>query len=221
MRDGYRVVDAVAHVIEPDDLWARYFDQSLAIAAAPEPSVRIGSTACHQHTDGRETDPRPSRRPARRAHLGPSWCSHAYGFVAVPTADMDVEGVSRSSIRRTALRPQQQSTRIGGTCRVQQLAGRLLRRRPRAPRGVGMIAQIRTPRRQVPRRRPRVPSRVRGRTRSAAATSTAMSRCGSASERLMTIGLQEADAPPKPGRPATSAEQKHICSHPMEQMVRP
>ena len=29
MKDGYRVVDADAHVIEPDDLWARYFDASL------------------------------------------------------------------------------------------------------------------------------------------------------------------------------------------------
>ena len=29
MKDGFRVVDADAHVIEPDDLWARYFDESL------------------------------------------------------------------------------------------------------------------------------------------------------------------------------------------------
>ena len=74
MKHDYQVIDADAHVIEPDDLWSRYFDPELAHRAPRHLNLTF-TLEVDGHTintpDGLGTRKyERANRPARRTHLG-------------------------------------------------------------------------------------------------------------------------------------------------------
>ena len=89
MRHDYQVIDADAHVIEPDDLWSRYFDPELA-HRAPRHLNRAFAIEVDGHAINTPADWEPGNTTF--AELFPN--AYARGFDAVAQlADMDVEGV--------------------------------------------------------------------------------------------------------------------------------
>jgi predicted TIM-barrel fold metal-dependent hydrolase len=244
VRDGYRVVDADAHVIEPDDLWARYFEPTLRDRAPRHlnrafaiqvDGVPINTPADWEtDTSAEQTARRDERISATFAELFPT--AYARGFDAVAQlADMDLEGVDLAFLypsyglfatASNALDP----TIASATCRAYNswLADFCGGDRERL-HGVGMIA-LQDPDaaaaealrvhddlgfRAVFAR----PNPIGGRNLDDPAYEPVWKAL---SERHMAIGLHEGGMPPLPQAGSdrlSNAEQKHICSHPMEQMV--
>jgi predicted TIM-barrel fold metal-dependent hydrolase len=244
VKDGYRVVDADAHVIEPDDLWARYFEPSLRDRAPRHlnrafaiqvDGVPINTPADWEtDTSAEQTARRDERISATFAELFPA--AYARGFDAVAQlADMDIEGVDLAFLypsyglfatASNALDPMI----AAATCRAYNnwLADFCSGDRERL-HGVGMIA-LQDPDaaaaevlrvhddlgfRAVFAR----PNPIAGRNLDDPAYEPVWKAL---SERRMTIGLHEGGMPPLPQAGSdrlSNAEQKHICSHPMEQMV--
>ena len=56
MKQGYRVVDADAHVIEPADLWDRYLDPAIRDGSVPGP---VASRPCAETVKVRDLRPCP------------------------------------------------------------------------------------------------------------------------------------------------------------------
>ncbi len=245
VKDGYRVVDADAHVIEPDDLWARYFDAVAARPRARDTSTarsRSRSTACRStrpadwetDTSAEQTARRDERISATFAELFPA--AYARGFDAVAQlADMDIEGVDLAFLYPSYGLFATASNELdpviaAATSRAYNnwLADFCGGDRDRL-HGVGMIA-LQDPDaaaaevlrvhddlgfRAVFAR----PNPIAGRNLDDPAYEPVWKAL---SERQMTIGLHEGGMPPLPQAGSdrlTNAEQKHICSHPMEQMV--
>jgi predicted TIM-barrel fold metal-dependent hydrolase len=244
MKDGYRVVDADAHVIEPDDLWARYFEESLRDRAPRHlnrafaiqvDGLSINTPADWEtDTSAEQTARRDERISATFAELFPA--AYERGFDAVAQlADMDVEGVDLAflypSFGLFATASSELDPAIAtATCHAYNnwLADFCAADGDRL-HGVGMIA-LQDPDaaavevlrvhddlgfRAVFAR----PNPISGRNLDDPAYEPVWKAL---SERQMTIGLHEGGMPPLPQAGSdrlTNAEQKHICSHPMEQMV--
>ena len=244
MKDGYRVVDADAHVIEPDDLWARYFDASLRDRAPKHlnrafaiqvDGVPINTPADWEtETSAEQTARRDERISATFAEIFPA--AYARGFDAVAQlADMDVEGVDLAFLYPSYGLFATASSELDpviatATCRAYNnwLSDFCAGDRDRL-HGVGMIA-LQDPDgaaaevlrihddlgfRAVFTR----PNPIGGRNLD---DPTYEPVWKALSERQMTLGLHEGGMPPLPQAGSdrlTNAEQKHICSHPMEQMV--
>jgi predicted TIM-barrel fold metal-dependent hydrolase len=244
MKDGFRVVDADAHVIEPDDLWARYFDASLRDRAPRHlnrafaiqvDGVPINTPADWEtETSAEQTARRDERISATFAELFPA--AYARGFDAVAQlADMDVEGVDLAFLYPSYGLFATASSELdpiiaAATCRAYNnwLAdfcggdGERLH-------GIGMVAL------QDPDAAAAEVLRVHDDLGFRAVFARPNPICGrnlddpayepvwkALSERQMTLGLHEGGMPPLPQAGSdrlTNAEQKHICSHPMEQMV--
>jgi predicted TIM-barrel fold metal-dependent hydrolase len=244
VKDGYRVVDADAHVIEPDDLWEHYFDASL-VDRAPRhlnrafaiqvDGVPINTPADWEtETSAEQTARRDERISATFAELFPA--AYERGFDAVAQlADMDVEGVDLAFLYPSYGLFATASNDLdpviaAATCRAYNnwLADFCGGDRERL-HGVGMIA-LQDPDaaaaevlrvhddlgfRAVFAR----PNPITGRNLDDVAYEPVWKAL---SERQMTLGLHEGGMPPLPQAGSdrlTNAEQKHICSHPMEQMV--
>jgi predicted TIM-barrel fold metal-dependent hydrolase len=244
MKAGYQVIDADAHVIEPDDLWARYFDPDLA-DRAPRHLNRAFAIEVDGHPINTPADWEPgnsSEQTARRderisatfAELFPN--AYARGFDAVgQLADMEVEGVDLAFLYPSyglfATASSDLDPAIAdATCRAYNnwLADFCAADGTRL-HGVGMIA-LQDPERAADEA-VRVheelgfrgvfarPNPIRGRNLDDPAYDPVWRAL---SELGMTIGLHEGGMPPLPQAGSdrlTNAEQKHICSHPMEQMV--
>jgi len=244
MKDGYRVVDADAHVIEPDDLWARYFEESLRDRAPRHlnrafaiqvDGVSINTPADWEtDTSAEQTARRDERISATFAELFPA--AYERGFDAVAQlADMDVEGVDLAflypSFGLFATASSELDPAIAtATCHAYNnwLADFCAADGDRL-HGVGMIAL------QDPDAAAVEVLRVHDDLGFRAVFARPNPICGrnlddpayepvwkALSERQMTIGLHEGGMPPLPQAGSdrlTNAEQKHICSHPMEQMV--
>jgi predicted TIM-barrel fold metal-dependent hydrolase len=244
VKGGYRVVDADAHVIEPDDLWARYFEPSLRDRAPRHlnrafaiqvDGVPINTPADWEtDTSAEQTARRDERISATFAELFPA--AYARGFDAVAQlADMDIEGVDLAFLYPSyglfATASNELDPMIAAaTCRAYNnwLADFCGGDRDRL-HGVGMIA-LQDPDaaaaevlrvhddlgfRAVFAR----PNPIAGRNLDDPAYEPVWKAL---SERRMTIGLHEGGMPPLPQAGSdrlSNAEQKHICSHPMEQMV--
>ena len=244
MKDGFRVVDADAHVIEPDDLWARYFDASLRDRAPRHlnrafaiqvDGVPINTPADWEtETSAEQTARRDERISATFRELFPS--AYERGFDAVAQlADMDIEGVDLAFLYPSYGLFATASNELdpviaAATCRAYNnwLADFCGGDRERL-HGVGMIA-LQDPDaaaaevlrvhddlgfRAVFAR----PNPIAGRNLDDPAYESVWKAL---SERQMTLGLHEGGMPPLPQAGSdrlTNAEQKHICSHPMEQMV--
>ena len=244
MKDGYRVVDADAHVIEPDDLWTRYIDESLRRRAPRHlnrafaievDGLPINTPADWEtETSAEQTARRDERISATFAELFPA--AYARGFDAVAQlTDMDVEGVDLAflypsyglfAVASSDLDP----VIAAATCRAYNnwLADFCGGDRERL-HGVGMIAL------QDPDAAAAEVLRVHDELGFRAVFARPNPICGrnlddsayepvwkALSERRMTLGLHEGGMPPLPQAGSdrlTNAEQKHICSHPMEQMV--
>jgi len=244
MKDGYRVVDADAHVIEPDDLWTRYIDESLRRRAPRHlnrafaievDGLPINTPADWEtETSAEQTARRDERISATFAELFPA--AYARGFDAVAQlTDMDVEGVDLAflypsyglfAVASSDLDP----LIAAATCRAYNnwLADFCGGDRERL-HGVGMIAL------QDPDAAAAEVLRVHDELGFRAVFARPNPICGrnlddsayepvwkALSERRMTLGLHEGGMPPLPQAGSdrlTNAEQKHICSHPMEQMV--
>lgn len=244
MKHDFRVIDADAHVIEPDDLWSRYFDPEL-MHRAPRHLNRAFAIEVDGHAINTPADWEPgntSEQTARRderisatfAELFPR--AYARGFDAVAQlADMDVEGVDLAflypSFGLFATASNELDPVIAdATCRAYNnwLADFCRGDRDRLF-GVGMLA-LQDPERAAAEAR-RVhdelgfravfarPNPIHGRNLDDPAYDPVWRTL---SEAQMTIGLHEGGMPPLPqvgSDRLTNAEQKHICSHPMEQMV--
>jgi len=244
MKDGYRVVDADAHVIEPDDLWARYFEESLRDRAPRHlnrafaiqvDGLSINTPADWEtDTSAEQTARRDERISATFAELFPA--AYERGFDAVAQlADMDVEGVDLAflypSFGLFATASSELDPAIAtATCHAYNnwLADFCAADGDRL-HGVGMIAL------QDPDAAAVEVLRVHDDLGFRAVFARPNPICGrnlddpayepvwkALSERQMTIGLHEGGMPPLPQAGSdrlTNAEQKHICSHPMEQMV--
>ena len=244
MKDGYRVVDADAHVIEPDDLWARYFEESLRDRAPRHlnrafaiqvDGLSINTPADWEtDTSAEQTARRDERISATFAELFPA--AYERGFDAVAQlADMDVEGVDLAflypSFGLFATASSELDPAIAtATCHAYNnwLADFCAADGDRL-HGVGMIAL------QDPAAAAVEVLRVHDDLGFRAVFARPNPICGrnlddpayepvwkALSERQMTIGLHEGGMPPLPQAGSdrlTNAEQKHICSHPMEQMV--
>jgi predicted TIM-barrel fold metal-dependent hydrolase len=244
VKDGYRVVDADAHVIEPDDLWARYFDASLRDRAPRHlnrafaiqvDGVPINTPADWEtETSAEQTARRDERISATFRELFPA--AYERGFDAVAQlADMDIEGVDLAFLYPSYGLFATASNELdpviaAATCRAYNdwLADFCGGDRERL-HGVGMIA-LQDPDaaaaevlrvhddlgfRAVFAR----PNPIAGRNLDDPAYESVWKAL---SERQMTLGLHEGGMPPLPQAGSdrlTNAEQKHICSHPMEQMV--
>jgi predicted TIM-barrel fold metal-dependent hydrolase len=244
MKDGYRVVDADAHVIEPDDLWARYFDASLRehaprhlnrAFAIQVDGVPINTPADWEtETSAEQTARRDERISATFRELFPA--AYDRGFDAVAQlADMDVEGVDLAFLYPSYGLFATASSELdpviaAATCRAYNnwLADFCGGDRDRL-HGVGMLAL------QDPDAAAAEVLRVHDDLGFRAMFARPNPICGrnlddpayeavwkALSERQMTLGLHEGGMPPLPQAGSdrlTNAEQKHICSHPMEQMV--
>ena len=105
MRDGLRIVDSDAHVIEPHSLWTEYLDPSLR-EAAPRP---VGLTFGFEFEDFSINLPRqwsPDATPDELEHMSARIQStyaelfpeaYAKGFSAdAQLVDMDREGIDRA-----------------------------------------------------------------------------------------------------------------------------
>lgn len=244
MRHDYQIIDADAHVIEPDDLWSRYFDPELA-HRAPRHLNRTFTLEVDGHTINTPADWEPgntSEQTARRderisatfAELFPN--AYARGFDAIgQLSDMDVEGVDLAflypSFGLFATASNELDPVIAdATCRAYNnwLADFCGADRDRLF-GVGMLA-LQDPVRaaaEVVRVHDELgframfarPNPINGRNLDDPAYEPVWRAL---SDLHMTIGLHEGGMPPLPQVGAdrlTNAEQKHICSHPMEQMV--
>ena len=244
MKDGYRVVDADAHVIEPDDLWAQYFEASLRDRAPRHlnrsfgiqvDGIPINTPADWEtETSAEQTARRDERITATFAELFPA--AYERGFDAVAQlADMDIEGVDLAflypSFGLFATASSELDPEIAAaTCRAYNnwLADFCGGDRERL-HGVGMIAL------QDPDAAAAEVLRVHDDLGFRGVFARPNPICNrnlddpayepiwkALSERQMTLGLHEGGMPPLPQAGSdrlTNAEQKHICSHPMEQMV--
>jgi predicted TIM-barrel fold metal-dependent hydrolase len=244
MKDGYRVVDADAHVIEPDDLWARYFDPSLRERAPRHlnrafaiqvDGVPINTPADWEtETSAEQTARRDERISATFRELFPA--AYERGFDAVAQlADMDIEGVDLAFLYPSYGLFATASSELdpviaAATCRAYNnwLADFCGGDRNRL-HGVGMLAL------QDPDAAAAEVLRAHDDLGFRAVFARPNPICGrnlddpayepvwkALSERQMTLGLHEGGMPPLPQAGSdrlTNAEQKHICSHPMEQMV--
>ena len=244
MKDGYRVVDADAHVIEPDDLWARYFDASLRERAPRHlnrafaiqvDGVPINTPADWEtETSAEQTARRDERISATFRELFPDAYDRSFDSVA-QLADMDVEGVDLAFLYPSYGLFATASSELdpliaAATCRAYNnwLADFCGGDRDRL-HGVGMIAL------QDPDAAAAEVLRVHDDLGFRAVFARPNPICDrnlddpayepvwkALSERQMTLGLHEGGMPPLPQAGSdrlTNAEQKHICSHPMEQMV--
>lgn len=244
MRDGFAVVDADAHVIEPDDLWERYFEPSLreraprhlnrAFAIAVDGTPINTPADWEPGGDDRQQARRDERIQATFAELFPE--AYARGFDAVAQlADMDREGIDLAFLYPSYGLFATASSDIDpliadATCRAyNNWLADFCSAAPDRLHGVGMVA-LHDPTRAA-REAARVhdelgfrgvfarPNPIRGRNLDDRAHDPLWEAL---SEHGMSIGLHEGGMPPLPQAGAdrlTNAEQKHICSHPMEQMV--
>lgn len=244
MKQGYRIVDADAHVIEPSDLWQRHLDPALR-ARGP----RHLNLAFSVETDGipintpERWDPEatPERLALRDARIQATFAeifprAAARGFDGVAQLeDMDVEGVDVAFLYPSyglfvtasdAIEPSLASAIarayndwLAAFCAVD----------PKRLRGVGMVAL------QDPEAAANEAARVADRYGFRSVFARPNPILGRnlddpaydplwavLSARRMAIGLHEGGMPPLPQAGADrlrNAEQRHICSHPMEQMV--
>ena len=244
MKQGYRVVDADGHVIEPSDLWQRYVDPALRHRAP-----RHLNLAFSVETDGvRINTPDrwdPDATPAQLAHrderiqatfaeIYPEASARGFDGVA-QLKDMDIEGVDMSF-----LYPSYGLFVIASDAIDPAVAAAVARAYndwladfcaadPARLRGVGMLALHDPLAAAVEAARVHDvhgfrsvfvrPNPILGRNLDDPAYDPLWRAL---SVRRMALGLHEGGMPPLPQAGAdrlTNAEQRHICSHPMEQMV--
>ncbi len=244
MKRGFRVIDADAHVIEPSDLWSRYID-----AAYRERAPRHLNLAFSVVTDGIaiNTPDRwdPAATPARAEHrnqriqatfaeIYPEASARGFDGVA-QLAGMDVEGVDLAF-----LYPSFGLFAIASSEIEPALASAIARAYndwladfcaadPTRLRGIGMIAPhdpaaAAAEVARMGRQHGFVgafmrPNPILGRNLDDPAYDPLWHALASGG---LALGLHEGGMPPLPQAGAdrlTNAEQRHICSHPMEQMV--
>ena len=244
MRNGMRIVDADAHVIEPHALWHDYLDPSLRDRAPRAVGLTFGFEfeTFSVNLPGQwlpggspEDVARMSERiQATYQELFPQ--AYAQGFAApAQLVDMDREGVDVAflypSFGLFATASSELDPEIAAaTCRAYNnwLADFCGGDRERL-HGVGMIAL------QDPDAAAAEVLRVHDDLGFRGVFARPNPICNrnlddpayepiwkALSERQMTLGLHEGGMPPLPQAGSdrlTNAEQKHICSHPMEQMV--
>lgn len=244
MKQGYRVIDADAHVIEPAEMWERYLDAEFRHRAPRHLNLAFSiiTDGVSINTPDRwdpGANPEQLARRAERiqasfAELYPD--AFARGFDAVAQlADMDVEGVDCSFLypsfglfvtasneidpKLAAALSRAYNHWLSDFCAVD----------PKRLRGVGMVPMHDpdTAAAEVARAHDEYgfravfarPNPLLGRNLDDPAYDPLWRTL---SAREMAIGFHEGGMPPLPQAGAdrlTNAEQRHICSHPMEQMV--
>ncbi len=244
MKQGFRVIDADAHVIEPSDLWQRYIETrfreraprhlNLAFSVVTD-GVRINTP---ERWDPEATPERLARRNERIqatfAEIYPAASARGFDGVA-QLADMGVEGVDLAflypSFGLFALASDQIAPDLASAIAraYNDWLADFCAADPSRLRGIGMLA-LQDPAAaaaEVARMRDEHgfvgafarPNPILGRNLDDPAYDVLWHAL---SLRGMALGLHEGGMPPLPQAGAdrlSNAEQRHICSHPMEQMV--
>ena len=244
MRDGLRIIDSDAHVIEPHELWTDYLDPALR-HLAPRP---VGLTFGFEFDDFSVNLPRqwsPDASPDELAHMSERiQATYAELFPDAYTQGFSAPAPARRHgprghrprvplpvVRAVRARERRDRTEARGRHRprLQRLARRLRGDRPHpalrdghaAPpgpgRGRGRSRAVRD-RTGLPGAFVR-PNPIGGRTFDDPAYEELWSVM---SDHSMTLGIHEGGFPRLPqvvnGR-LTHPQQVHICTHPMEQMI--
>jgi predicted TIM-barrel fold metal-dependent hydrolase len=244
MKRGMRVVDADAHVIEPDDLWERYVDVELRDRAPRHlnrafgvevDGIRINLPAdWERDTSAAEIARRDERINATFEELFPA--AYARGFDApAQLDDMDVEGVDLAFLYPSFGLFTLASSDIDPVVAVatsrayNDWLADFCGTEPARLQGIAMVpvqdpvAAAREARRAHDELGFRGvflrPNPIGGRNLDDPAYDPLWETLSGLG---MALGLHEGGMPPLPQMGAdrlANAEQRHICSHPMEQMV--
>lgn len=244
MKQGFRVVDADAHVIEPSDLWSRYMEPrfrdraprhlNLAFSVVTD-GVRINTPDRWDPEASADVVARRDKRmQATFAEIFPE--ASARGFDApAQLVDMDVEGVDQAflypSFGLFVIASDEIDPAVASAVAraYNDWLADFSATDPARLRGVGMLA-LHDPAAaaaEVARMHD-----VHGFVGAFARPNPILGRnlddpvydpiWQALSSRKMALGLHEGGMPPLPQAGADrlrNAEQRHICSHPMEQMV--
>jgi len=243
MKQGFRVVDADAHVIEPSDLWSRYVD-----AEYRDRAPRHLNLAFSVVTDGvaintpdrwdPEASPedlvrRDERIQATFAEIYPEASARGFDGVA-QLADMDIEGIDLAflypSFGLFVIASDEIDPKVASAVAraYNDWLADFSAADPSRLRGIGMVAphDPAAAATEVARLHEKGfvgvfmrPNPILGRNFDDPAFDPLWQALSS---RGMTLGLHEGGMPPLPQAGAdrlVNAEQRHICSHPMEQMV--
>ncbi len=244
MKDGYRVVDADAHVIEPNDLWERYVAAEFRNRAPRHLNLAFSvvtdgvSINTPDRWDPAATPEQLARRDERIqatfAEIYPEASARGFDGVA-QLADMDIEGVDLAFLYPSfglfviASNEIDADVATAVARAYNDWMADFCAADPTRLRGLGMIA-LHDPlaaAAEVARVHDEHgflgvfarPNPILGRNLDDPAYDPVWEALSS---KGMAVGLHEGGMPPLPQAGAdrlTNAEQRHICSHPMEQMV--